>query len=95
MKYALNVPSALRQNIDILGAQFDPKTTRVDPLLVMKTCQNVAMAATDKQTPLPDDIFAPGINDEIARIALSGLAMAVMSTLRQQMATMPGAPKPS
>ena len=86
------IPSPLRQTLDMLGAQFDPKTTTVDPLLVMKLCQNISMAATDKK-PLPDDIFAPGLNDGLMRCALSGLAMAVMATLQQNMQRQIAVPK--
>lgn len=79
MQSTIQPPSELRQMLDILGAQFDP-TTKVDPVLVMNACRNVAMHATDKK-PLPDDIFAPGLNDTLMRCALSGLCMAVVQML--------------
>lgn len=78
-------PSDLRQALNVLGAQFDPATTTIDPLLVMKVCQNISMAASDKSKPIPDDVFAPGLNDSVMRCALSGLCMAVMATLQQNM----------
>ncbi len=81
MKYNLNTPSDLRQMMDLLGAQLLPTST-VDPVLVMTTLRNVAMAATDKTRPLPDDVFAPGLNDDLCRFALSGMCMAMAQSLK-------------
>ncbi len=95
MKYNLSTPSDLRQNLDVLGAQFDPATKTIEPILVMKLCQNISMAASDKSKPIPDDVFAPGLNDELMRCALSGMCMAVMRILHDNMSKQPGASKSS
>lgn len=86
MKSHPNQPSDLRQNIDMLSAQFDPATgNRVDPMLVMKLCQNIAMMAADNKAPLPGDVFHAGINDQLMRVSLSGMANGVMQLLNEQM----------
>lgn len=80
MQSNLLIPSALRQQLDLLGAQFDPQT-KVDPVLVMTVCRNIAMAATDNTKPLPDDVFAPGWNETLMRCALSRLCVAVVQMM--------------
>jgi hypothetical protein len=58
----LHPPSELRQMLDIIGAQLaEPKA---DPVLLMTTCRNILFAADGKK-PLPDDVFAPGVNDAV------------------------------
>ena len=65
--------SPLRQTLDILGAQirqpvsFDPDTWR-------HAAKQLSIAAGDMKTPLPPDIFQPGIDDIIMRIALGAIA---------------------
>lgn len=80
MQNNLLIPSALRQQLDILGAQFNP-AEKIDPVLVMTVCRNIAMAATDKSKPIPDDVFAPGLDETLMRCALSGLCVAVVQML--------------
>lgn len=75
-------PSDLRHYIDVLGgAANDPQA---DPDVVMKCCTNIAMAVADVKKPLPDDIFAPGINEHIARHCLSAGVMTIFGLAHQR-----------
>lgn len=62
-------PSELRQYLNALGAQFESESCDRD--VVFKTCQLIVMAITDAKKPLPDDVFAPGMNDKLARLMIS------------------------
>lgn len=77
-------PSDLRQWINVLSAQMQEK--RVDPVLVLRTCQLVAMAMADKETPLPRDVFADGIDDAFARLTLSAMCMTMLQLVGGQLA---------
>lgn len=76
-------PSDLRQWLNALGAQIEDK--QPDPMLILKTCQLVAMASADKTKPLPSDVFCEGINDQLARMALSAMCLGVIQTVGGQM----------
>lgn len=82
MKNNLPTASPLRQLLDTLGQQFDAPLVQTD--LVFKTCQSIAMVSADKGKPLPDDVFAEGLNDLVKRQMLSSLAMTTMSIIQQQ-----------
>jgi hypothetical protein len=75
-------PSDLRQYLNVLSEQL--KSDSADRAVVFQTCKLIAMEAANAEKPLPDDVFAPGIDDRIARLMLSSACM--MAT---QMATAP------
>jgi len=83
-------PSSLRQYIDMLGAQVsgDGET---DPNLVRACCANIVAHVRDMDTPIPPDVFAPGVSDQLQRAALTGMVNIVMHSLafsaKQQRAT--------
>lgn len=80
MKNELKSPSDLRQYLNVLSEQL--KSDSADRAVVFQTCKLIAMEAANADKPLADDVFAPGIDDRIARLMLSSACM--MAT---QMAT--------
>lgn len=62
-------PSDLRQYLNVLGEQLDAPAADRD--VVMQTVKLVAMAAADNSQPMPEDVFAPGVPDKIARLMLA------------------------
>lgn len=79
-------PSDLRQYLNVLSEQL--KSDSADRAVVFQTCKLIAMEAANADKPLPDDVFAPGIDDRIARLMLSSACMMAM-----QMATAPQVPR--
>lgn len=69
-------PSELRQHLDILGVQLT--SNEADREVVFKTCQCIAMIAGDAKNPMPEDVFASGVNDNVARLMLSSACMMVV-----------------
>lgn len=74
--------SELRQLIDTLATECE-KTGNVDPQLIFKTCQSIAMAASANDKPIPLDVFALGVSEKVARIMLSSLALTMVGMIKQ------------
>lgn len=74
--------SELRQYLDVLGAQMKPGVES-DPVLVMKTCQLIAMHAADKTKPMPLDVFGIGLDDDVARAMLASFCLVTTRTATQ------------
>lgn len=65
--------------LDTLGAQLEePKP---DAALIQQCIRNVTHEIADRNVSLPPDVFAPGVNDHIARAALTGLCVIIMSSV--------------
>lgn len=88
MKSNANDHSPLRQLIDMLGAQLD-NPADFDAALVQAICTKLSFAAADRKTPLPDDIFAPGINELLMRVALGQLAITIARMAQQSVSNPP------
>lgn len=82
MKNEMPAVSELRQYLDVLGAQLKPGVES-DPILVMKTCQLVAMAAADKTKTMPLDVFGLGLDDDVARAMLASFCLVTTRTAMQ------------
>jgi hypothetical protein len=80
MQNNLREISPLRQMLDILGAQLEEKGA-VDGALVATCVRNIVMAATDAKTPLPADVFQPGLSDALMRLALSSMCAAILQMM--------------
>lgn len=83
-----NDTSSLRQLIDMLGAQL-ANPDEFDAALVIAICNKLSFAASDRKTPLPDDIFAPGINEMLMRVALGQLAITIARMAQQSVSKPP------
>lgn len=74
-----NQPSDLRQYLNTLAAQLkEGAQTEVE--VVFKTCQLIAMYAADKSKPMPLDVFAFDLDDNIARLMLASSCMTAIRT---------------
>lgn len=74
--------SELRQLIDTLAKECE-KTDKVDPQLIFKTCQSIAMIAQDEKHKMPLDVFALGISEKVARIMLSSTALTMVGLIKR------------
>ena len=74
--------SDLRQYLDVLGAQIaQGNTVPMDMPLVRQTCKNIIMEVADTAKPLPNDVFAEGLNETLRRAMVTGMVMTIFTAL--------------